>query len=113
MRELNMHPTWSFVRINATYTNRIPSGGVSYAPFRHFVCSKNHCIWSGSYSVGYIKAGTGREVRAKPLIALWVLNCMHVCVDIGFLCILVSLSLFAFGRFVLVAVAFAGQIHMI
>ena len=52
MTELNMYPTRSFVRIKATYTNRIPSGGVSYAPFRHFVLLKKiHCIWSGSYSM--------------------------------------------------------------
>ena len=44
MTELNMYPTWSFVRINATYTNRIPSGGVSYAPFRHFVLLKKYIV---------------------------------------------------------------------
>ena len=45
MTELNMYPTWSFVRINATYTNRIPSGGVSYAPFRHFVLLKKYIVY--------------------------------------------------------------------
>ena len=45
MTELNMHPTQSFVRINATYTNRIPSGGVSYAPFRHFVLLKKYIVY--------------------------------------------------------------------
>ena len=28
----------------ATYTNRIPSGGVSYAPFRHFVLLKKYIV---------------------------------------------------------------------
>ena len=45
MTELNMYPTWSFVRINATYTNRIPSGGVSYAPFCHFVLLKKYIVY--------------------------------------------------------------------
>ena len=45
MAELNMYPTWSFVRINATYTNRILSGGVSYAPFRHFVLLKKYIVY--------------------------------------------------------------------
>ena len=40
-----MYPTWSFVRINATYINRIPSGGVSYAPFRHFVLLKKYIVY--------------------------------------------------------------------
>ena len=55
MTELNMYPTRSFMRIKATYTNRIPSDGVSYAPFRHFFAQKIHCIWSGSYSVSMIR----------------------------------------------------------
>ena len=29
----------------ATYTNRIPSGGVSYAPFRHFVLLKKYIVY--------------------------------------------------------------------
>ena len=33
------------MRINATYTNRIPSGGVSYAPFRHFVLLKKYIVY--------------------------------------------------------------------
>ena len=41
MTELNMNPTRSFVEIKTTYTNRMPSGGVSYAAFRHFVLLKN------------------------------------------------------------------------
>ena len=45
MTELNMYPTRSFVRIKATYTNRIPSGGVSYAPFRHFVLLKKYIVY--------------------------------------------------------------------
>ena len=45
MTELNMYPTWSFVRIKATYTNRIPSGGVSYASFRHFVLLKKYIVY--------------------------------------------------------------------
>ena len=45
MAELNMYPTRSFVRIKATYTNRIPSGGVSYAPFRHFVLLKKYIVY--------------------------------------------------------------------
>ena len=45
MTEINMYPTWSFVRINATNTNRIPSGGVSYAPFRHFVLLKKYIVY--------------------------------------------------------------------
>ena len=40
-----MYPTWSCVRIKATYTNRIPSGGVSYAPFRHFVLLKKYIVY--------------------------------------------------------------------
>ena len=45
MTELNMYPTRSFVRIKATYTNRMPSGGVSYAPFRHFVLLKKYIVY--------------------------------------------------------------------
>ena len=45
MTELNMYPTRSFVRIKATYTNRIPSGVVSYAPFRHFVLLKKYIVY--------------------------------------------------------------------
>ena len=45
MTELNMHPTRSFVRIKATYTNGIPSGGVSYAPFHHFVLLKKYIVY--------------------------------------------------------------------
>ena len=45
MTELNMYQTWSFVRIYATYTNRIPSGGVSYAPFHHFVLLKKYIVY--------------------------------------------------------------------
>ena len=45
MTELNMYPTRSFVRIKATYTNRIPSGGVSYALFRHFVLLKKYIVY--------------------------------------------------------------------
>ena len=45
MTELNMYPTRSFVRIKATYTNRIHSGGVSYATFRHFVLLKKYIVY--------------------------------------------------------------------
>ena len=45
MTGLNMYPTWSFVRIKATYTNRMPSGGISYAPFRHFVLLKKYIVY--------------------------------------------------------------------
>ena len=45
MTELNMYPTWSFVRMKATYTNRISTGGVSYAPFRHFVLLKKYIVY--------------------------------------------------------------------
>ena len=45
MTELNMYPTWSFVKINAAYTNRITSGGVSYAPFRLFVLLKKYIVY--------------------------------------------------------------------
>ena len=45
MAELNMYPTRSFVRIKATYTNRIPSGGISYAPFRDFVLLKKYIVY--------------------------------------------------------------------
>ena len=45
MAELNMYPTRSFVRIKATYTNRIPSGGISCAPFRHFVLLKKYIVY--------------------------------------------------------------------
>ena len=45
MTELNMNPTRCVVRIKATYTNRIPSGGVSYAPFRHFVLLKKYIVY--------------------------------------------------------------------
>ena len=45
MTELNMYPTWSFVRIKATYTYRIPSGGVSNAPFRHFVLLEKYIVY--------------------------------------------------------------------
>ena len=45
MTELNMYSTWSFVRIKATYTNRIPSGCVSYALFRHFVLLKKNIVY--------------------------------------------------------------------
>ena len=45
MTELNMYPTWSFVRIKATNTNRIPSVGVSYTPFRHFVLLKKYIVY--------------------------------------------------------------------
>ena len=38
MTELNMYPTRSFVRIKATYTNRMPSGDVSYAPSAILFC---------------------------------------------------------------------------
>ena len=40
-----MHPTWSYVKIKATYINRIPSGGVSYAPFRHFVLLEKYIVY--------------------------------------------------------------------
>ena len=45
MTELNMYPTRSLVRIKATYTNRMPSGGVSYTPFRHFVLLKKYIVY--------------------------------------------------------------------
>ena len=45
MAELNMHPTRSFVRMNATYTNRIPSGGVSYAPSAILFSSKKYIVY--------------------------------------------------------------------
>ena len=45
MTELNMYPTRSFVRTKATYTSRMPSGGVSYAPFRHFVLLKKYIVY--------------------------------------------------------------------
>ena len=45
MTELNMYPTRSFVRIKATYTNRIPSCGISYAPFRHFDLLKKYIVY--------------------------------------------------------------------
>ena len=40
-----MYPIRSFVRIKATYNNRIPIGGVSYAPFRHFVLLKKYIVY--------------------------------------------------------------------
>ena len=40
MAELNMYQTRSFLRIKATYTNRIPSGGV-----RHFVLFKKYIVY--------------------------------------------------------------------
>ena len=45
MTELNMYQARSLVRINATYTNIIPSGGVSYAFFRHFVLLKKYIVY--------------------------------------------------------------------
>ena len=45
MAELNIYPIRSFVRIKATYTNRIPSSGVSYAPFCHFVLLKKYIVY--------------------------------------------------------------------
>ena len=45
MTELNMYPIRSFVRIIATYTNRMPSDGVSYAPFRHFFLLKKYIVY--------------------------------------------------------------------
>ena len=45
MTELNIYPTRSSVRIKATYNNRIPSGCVSYAPFRHFVLLKKYILY--------------------------------------------------------------------
>ena len=49
MTELNMYPNWSYVRRKATNINTIPSGGISCAPFWHFVCSKNTLYMVGSY----------------------------------------------------------------
>ena len=75
MTELNMFPTWSFVRINATYTNRIPSGGVSYAPFRHFVLLKKYIVY-----------GQG------PIACLWCTQMelsQMACSDIPCKCILI------------------------
>ena len=40
-----MYPRQSFVRIKTTYTDRIPSSGVSYAPFRHFVLLKKYIVY--------------------------------------------------------------------
>ena len=40
-----MHPTWSYVKLKATNINRIPSGGVSYAPFRHFVLLEKYIVY--------------------------------------------------------------------
>ena len=37
--------TRSLVRIRATYTNRFPSGGVSYVHFRHFVLLKKYIVY--------------------------------------------------------------------
>ena len=45
MTELIMYPTRSFMRIKETYTNRIPSGGVSYALFHHFVLLKKYSVY--------------------------------------------------------------------
>ena len=33
------------MRIKATYTNRMPSGGVSCAPFRHFILLKKYIVY--------------------------------------------------------------------
>ena len=45
MTELNMYSTRSFVIIKATNTNRISSGGVSYAPFCHFALLKKYIVY--------------------------------------------------------------------
>ena len=64
MTELNMYPTRSFVRVKATNTYRIPSGGVSYAPFRHFVLLKKYIV----YGQGPIACGYGYKRRQHAVI---------------------------------------------
>ena len=73
MTELNMYPTWSFVRIKATYTNRIPSGGFSYAPFRHFVLLKKYIV----YGQGPI-AWEFYDVFRMCFIYLWEPFCINM-----------------------------------
>ena len=58
MTELNMYPIRSFVRIKATYTNRMPSAGVSYAPFRHFVLLKKYIVYGQGPIACYTKSQT-------------------------------------------------------
>ena len=78
MTELNMYPTRSFVRIKATYNNRMPSGGVSYAPFRHFVLLEKYIV----YGQGPIACVPGRvhlynfdHMLKKCFIGMF---CMHI-----------------------------------
>ena len=80
MAELNMYPTRSFVRIKATYTNRILSGGVSYAPLRHFVllkkyivygqgpiaCYRQFCIWRFFCPSVYMSPITTNLITYRP-----------------------------------------------
>ena len=68
MTELNMYPTRSFVRIKATYTNIITSGGVSYAPFHHFVLLKKYIVY-GQGPIAWICMGKFiRMNRVKQLL---------------------------------------------
>ena len=69
MTELNMYPTRSFVRIKATYTNRMPSGGVSYAPFRHFVLLKKYIV----YGQGPIACMYMDEQNRNHFLKIWCL----------------------------------------
>ena len=64
MTELNMNPTRCVVRIKATYTNRIRSGGVSYAPFRHFVLLKKYIVY-GQGPIACIKYGEKYSINQK------------------------------------------------
>ena len=47
MIELNMHPTWSYMKIIATCIERIPSVAISCVPFRHFVLLEKHVYNQG------------------------------------------------------------------
>ena len=83
MTKLNMYPTLSNVRIKATYINRIPSGDVSYTPFRHFVLLKKNIVYSQGpialhvvkqnmfhYPHAFLKKRRGYCYRLRPSVRL-------------------------------------------
>ena len=45
MTELNMYPSWSYVRIKATYIYRIPGGAISFALLGHFVLLEKYIVY--------------------------------------------------------------------
>ena len=77
-----LYPTWSYVSIKATYINRIPSGGVSYASFCHFVLLEKYIV----YGQGPIVCNQYDENALKRLWKILFILTFSVCFFVLSLC---------------------------